>query len=174
MTSRGTLVSLVFCALASTAAPAGAQTAGVWKVDSLRGKAGAGHTALLTIHSEEPIDGWPGGFVPTLGIKCVDHVRSIFVVTGLPTKPEAGKDRHFSIFYRLNDDSRIDEVWGQATNSDTLVASDPAALAQKLLKYERLRFGFTPDHSSRMILEFPLAGLDKAMTKVPAQCGSPR
>ncbi len=168
------LVSFVLCALASTAARAGAQAAGVWKIDSLRGKAEAGHTAILTIHSEEPIDGWPGGFVPTLGIKCVDHVRSIFVVTGLPTMPQAGESHHFSILYRLNDNPRVDELWGQATTSDTLVASDPAALAQKLLKYERLRFGFTPDHSSRMILEFPLAGLDKAMTKVPAQCGSTR
>jgi hypothetical protein len=172
MKSRGMLVSVVLCAIASTAARAGAQTVGVWKVDSLSGKAGAGHTALLTIHSMEPIDGWSGGFVPTLGIECVDRAPSIFVVTGLPTKPESGKDGRFSVFYRLNDASRVDEVWGQATSSDTLVASDPVGLAQKLLKSERLRFGFTPDHSSRMILEFPLAGLDKAMAKVPAQCGS--
>jgi hypothetical protein len=170
MMSRCLFASVALCAFAASAR---AQGVNVWKVGGVGGTADTARSALLTIHAKQPIDGWAGGFVPSLGVKCVDHAPSVFVVTGLRAKPERGKDRHFSVFYRLNDEKRVDEVWGQGESSDTLMSSDPSAFAQNLLKSKRLRLGFTPDSSSLMILEFPLAGLDKAMAKVPAACSSP-
>jgi hypothetical protein len=167
MIARGLLASVALCAFA---AHAGAQSSTVWKVDTLRAKAQGAHTALLTISARQPVDGWVGGFIPSLTVKCADHTRSVFMVTGLPAKPERGKDRHFSVFYRLDDGRRIDEVWGQGVESDTLVASDPSAFAQKLLKAKRVRIGFVPDQSTTMIFEFSLAGLDKAMAKASEAC----
>ena len=167
MIARGLLATVVLCAFAGRA---GAQSSTVWKVDTVRAKAEGAHTALLTIRAKQPVDGWAGGFIPSLTVKCVDHTRSVFVVTGLPARPEEGKERHFSVFYRLDDGKRIDDVWGQGVESDTLVASNPSAFAQKLLKAKRVRFGFVPDQSSTMIFEFSLAGLDKAMTKASEAC----
>jgi hypothetical protein len=159
-------------ALTLVGATAGAQAAPRWTVTVWPAKDGAPRTTVVHIHSKLPVDGWPGGFVPSLAVKCVDQAPSVFVATGQAAAPEAGKEGQFSVFYRLDNKPRTPEVWAQATSSDTLVAADSPTLLHELLEAKRFRFEFTPDHSTRTIYDFPVVGLKAALAKVAGACGS--
>ncbi|HEY4217320.1 MAG TPA: hypothetical protein VGM67_09280 [Gemmatimonadaceae bacterium] len=172
MIYRSLLVAVALSALSALTVSAGAQTSPKWKVDSVADKSGA-HAVVLSLRSPLPVDGWPGGFVPVLAVKCTGGEPSVFIVTGLPAKPEEGKEGHFSVLYHFDNGPRIDAAWAESPSSDTLVAPNAREFIHELLQAKRFRFGYTRDHSTLSIQEFLVTGFAAALAKVSSACGSP-
>lgn len=145
------------------------------------------NTVVLSLNSEDLIQGPIGSVKPTLIVRCQEKKTDVYVVTGMAARIEedgGGLSDYHKVRIRIDDGVASSESWTEATDHKALFAPDQIydlnehyelkewriAFARKLARATTLIFEFTPFDGSPQTARFDLRGLDTHLDKVAEAC----
>lgn len=157
----------------TTAAPTEtpAPAAGKWTVETDTSSFDDSQTVILALEAEEDIAGPIGAVRPALLLRCQEGVREAFIHTGMQPDVEGLSDT-VSIRYRFDQDSALPGQAGKSTDGTALFFQGPEEFIERMLKHERLVFGFTPFGAPPAEMTFDLRGLSEAIGPLNEACGA--
>jgi len=126
-------------------------------------------TISFELQADNEVRLWMQRAVPVLVARCLFHRTEVFVVTG-STSIESNPDRH-TVRLQFDKDPEQVQQWLDSSSSQELFAPDGVALAQRLERATRLRFGFTPYNASPVVADFNVAGFHELAKLVATTCG---
>jgi type VI secretion system protein VasI len=186
------IIGAIFSPSHKTDAPQTVQasTGDKWQVKEERSPMDDSQTVVLTLDSENVVQGPLGTFKPSLIVRCQQKKTAIYVVTGMAASieedVEGGPSDFHKVGIRLDDAPAIYSHWGESNDHRTLFASDlisdargePSAFSGGAIKFAKelsqasaLTFQFTPFDGTTQIARFDLRGLDPHLHKVAEACG---
>lgn len=145
-------------------------------------------TVVLSLDSEDLIQGPIGSVKPTLIVRCKEKKTDVYVVTRMAARieedGEGGPSDYHKVRIRIDDGIASPESWTEATDHKALFAPDRiydltehyemkewrAAFARKLARATTLIFEFTPFDGSPQTARFDLRGLDTHLDRVAEAC----
>lgn len=174
----------------SDEAGAAAQSTDKWKVSTSRSPMDDSQTVVLSVDSDDMVQGPLGEVRPTLIVRCKEKKTAVYVVTGMAAKIEEGidggpSDSH-KVRLRLDDGPASYDSWGESTDHKVLFAGDvvydsnghfseisggAALFAKKLASAKTLSFEFTPFNGNPQAVRFDIRGLDTHLAEVAEPCG---
>jgi type VI secretion system protein VasI len=162
-----------------------------WRVTESRSPMDDSKTVVLSLDSEDLIQGPIGSVKPTLIVRCQEKKTAVYVVTGMAARIEedvdGGPSDYHKVRLRIDDGVASPESWTEATDHRALFASDEVydtnghyagtggriGFAKRLAGATTLIFEFTPFDGSPQTARFNLRGLDTHLDKVAEACSWP-
>lgn len=167
-----------------------ASTGDKWQVTEERSPMDDSQTVVLTLESENVVQGPLGAVKPSLIVRCQQKKTAVYVVTGMAASIEEGVEGGPSDFHkvglRLDDGPASYGSWGESNDHKALFASDliydatghasafsggAIKLAKELAQAGTLTFQFTPFDGTTQVARFDLRGLDPHLHKLAEACG---
>jgi type VI secretion system protein VasI len=160
-----------------------------WSVNTSRSPIDDSNTVVLSLDSENLIQGPLGSVKPTLIVRCKERKTDVYVVTRMAARieedEEGGPSNYHKVRIRIDDGVASSESWTEATDQNALFAPDQIydvnehydlkewriAFARKLAGATTLIFEFTPFDGNPQTARFDLRGLDTHLDKVAEACG---
>ena len=153
-----------------------------WRVTEKQSSMDDSKTVVVTLDSEDQIQGPLGTVRPSLIVRCQEKKVDVYVVTHMAANVEADDEHVVGI--RLDDGSPRHENWSESTDHQALFASDiiwngdeptfsggRIEFAKRLAGANQLTFQFTPFDGSPQVARFDIRGLDPHLHKVAEACG---
>ena len=94
----------------------------------------------------------------------------VFVVTESAMKIEPQSDDH-TVTFGFDNEPTASERWPDSEEHDALFARDGAAFADRIMRAETLRFGFTPHNAAPVVAQFNVTGLRPLLEPAARECG---
>jgi len=160
-----------------------------WHVTEDRSTMDDSKTEVLSLDSDDIIQGPLGPYKPSLVIRCKEGKTDIYVVTGMAASVEEDLDGGpidtHTVRLRLDQGSAESYGWSESTDHKALFASDAVygqddqvvaysggttALAKQLATAQTLAFQFTPFDANPAIARFDLRGLGTHLSKIADAC----
>lgn len=176
-----------------------ASPADKWQVTEERSPMDDSQTMVLTLDSENVVQGPLGTVKPSLIVRCQQKKTAVYFVTGMAASieedVEGGPSDFHKVGLRLDDDPARYFSWGESTDHKALFASDliwgeqwnsvigmnsPTVVAysggiiefaKKLTGASKLTLQFTPFDGSPQVAQFDVRGLDPHLHKLAEACG---
>jgi type VI secretion system protein VasI len=167
-----------------------ASTGDKWQVTEERSPMDDSQTVVLTLDSENGVQGPSGIVKPSLIVRCQQKKTAVYVVTGMAASieedVEGGPSDFHKVGLRLDDAPAIYSHWGESNDHKALFASDQIydakgetsafsggaiKFAKKLFQASMLTFQFTPFDGTTQVARFDLRGLDPHLHKLAETCG---
>lgn len=127
-------------------------------------------TIEFELQATRDVPVWMTRVRPLLIVRCLYHATEVFVSTGSAASVEADAVHH-TVRVRIDDDPETPEQWVGSESEQELFAPDGIALARRLARAHRLRFGFTPYNARAVTAEFAVQGFDRLVGLVARTCG---
>lgn len=145
-----------------------------WRVTETRSAMDDSKGMLLSLDSEDVIQGPMGAMRPSLKIRCQEGNTDTYVVTGMPADVEedldGGPSDTHTVRTRLDDAPPQTEPWFESTDHTGLFGGGQE-LAKALSKASTYTFQFTPFDGSPQTMRFDVRGLDSHLHKLADACG---
>jgi hypothetical protein len=145
-----------------------------WRVAESRSAMDDSEGMLLSLNSEDVIQGPTGAARPSLNIRCKEGKTDIYVVTGMAADIEDDPDGEPSdthtVRTRLDDAPAQTEPWFESTDHTALFGGGQE-LAKALSQASTYTFQFTPFDGSPQTFRFDVRGLDAHLHKLADACG---
>lgn len=147
-----------------------------WQVSESRSPMDDSKTVVLSLESDDVIQGPAGARKPKLMIRCKEGKTDTYVVTGMAASVEedydGGPREDHTVNIRLDEGSPLTEHWDESSPHDALfIGADGMAFAKILAQTKKLTFQFTPFDANPAVARFDLRGLDKHLGRVADACG---
>jgi len=147
-----------------------------WNVSEDRSPMDDSKTVVLSLDSDNTIDGPLGSKRPTLLIRCQEGKTEAYIDTGMAASVEqdfeGGPLYTHTVRLRLDQGDALTEHWGGSTNDDALFSDgDQIAFTKELADAQTLTFEFTPFDANPAIARFDLRNLSKHLPQLGASCG---
>jgi type VI secretion system protein VasI len=147
-----------------------------WNVSDDHSPMDDSKTVVLSLDSDDKIDGPLGPKQPTLIIRCQEGKTEVYAHTGMAASVEedfeGGPIYTHTVKIRLDQGDAVTEHWGESTAHDALFSeSDGIEFAKQLAGAQTLIFQFTPFDANPAVAHFDVQGLDAHLTKVADACG---
>ncbi len=127
-------------------------------------------TVALLLDADSDISGPSGDTRPSLLVRCKEHQKDAYVITGMAPDVESGNLDGATVRVRFDKEAAATMNTDQSTSHDTLFFHDPDAIIAAMLKHERMVFGFTPFNASPTEMTFDLRGLSEAIGPLNKAC----
>lgn len=127
-------------------------------------------TIAFELDASSDVRVWMSSERPRLTVRCLSGVTDVFISTGSPASIEREDGIH-SVHVQMDSDPETVERWMGSESSRELFSPDGRALARRLARARRMRFGFTPFHAEPVTAEFPVQGFDQLVGLVAGTCG---
>jgi hypothetical protein len=133
-------------------------------------------TAVLSLDSDDVIEGPLGQSKPTLIIRCQEGKTEVYIHTGMAASVEEDSEGELihshAVKTRLDQNDAATEHWGESTAHDALFSpGDGIEFAKQLAEARTLIFEFTPFDSNPVVAHFNLQGLNTHLSEVADACG---
>ena len=167
-----------------------ASTGDKWQVTEERSPMDDSKTMVLTLDSDDLVQGPNGAVRPSLMVHCEQKKTAVYVFTGMASSIEEGVEGGPSDFHkvglRLDDSPAGYGSWGESNDHKALFASDliydatghASAFSGGAIKFAKelaqagiLSFQFTPFDGNTQVARFDLRGLDPHLHKLAETCG---
>lgn len=167
-----------------------ASTGDKWQVREERSPMDDSQTVVLTLDSENVVQGPMASIKPSLIVRCQQKKTAVYVVTGMAASVEedieGGPSDFHKVGIRLDDSPASYSRWGESNDHKALFASDlildatghtaaisggAIKLAKELSQASTLTFQFTPFDGTTQVARFDLRGLDPHLHKLAEACG---
>jgi hypothetical protein len=116
---------------------------------------------------------WTTRVRPQLVVRCVSRRTEIYVALGSAASYEGVEGRH-TIRLQIDNEPEVRQQWSDSASSQELFAPDGVALAARLARAHRLRFGFTPFNARPVAADFIVDGFQAVAPLVERTCSEPR
>lgn len=158
------------------ASPAAQAPANKWHVTEDRSPMDDSKTVVLSLDSDDVIEGPLGPSTPSLIVRCKEAKTQVYIHTGMAASVEedldGGPSDVHTVKIRLDQGDAVTEHWGESTAHEALFSSrDGIEFAKQLAEAQTLTFQFTPFDANPAIARFNLRGLDTHLRKVAEACG---
>jgi len=153
-----------------------------WHVTEEKSPMDDSKTIVLTLDSDDMIQGPLGAVRPSMIVRCKEKKTDVYIATHMAANVEA--DDEHTVGIRLDDGPAEHEDWSESTDHEALFASDMIwtdheptysggriEFAKRLAGASRLTFQFTPFDGSPQVAQFDVRGLDPHLHKVAEACG---
>jgi len=149
-----------------------------WQTSESRSQMDDSKTVVLSLDSDDQIQGPLGAVRPSLVVRCQEKKTAAYVAIGMAASVEAygefstaPEDSH-TVRTRLDDANARTEYWYESTDHKALFAArDSIEFAKELTGANVFAFQFTPFDGSPQVARFDLRGLDVHLHKVAEACG---
>jgi hypothetical protein len=133
-------------------------------------------TAVLSMDSDDEIEGPLGRSKPTLIVRCKEGKTQVYIDTGMAASVEedfeGGPIYTHTVRIRLDQSDAVTEHWSESTDHKALFSSDDGIeFAKHLAGAQTLTFQFIPFDANPAVARFNLHGLDAHLPKVADACG---
>ncbi|MGH9745214.1 MAG: type VI secretion system-associated protein TagO [Candidatus Acidiferrales bacterium] len=150
-------------------------TADRWVVKEDKSPMDDSRTVVLSLESEDVIQGPLGAKRPSLIIRCQEGKTDTYVVTRMAASVEedydGGPRLDHTVKIRFDDGNAIEERWDESGAHDALfIGADGKEFVRTLAHTQRLTFQFTPFNANPAIARFDLRGLDAHLGRVADAC----
>jgi type VI secretion system protein VasI len=150
-------------------------TADRWVVKEDKSPMDDSRTVVLSLESEDVIQGPLGAKRPSLIIRCQEGKTDTYIVTHMPANVEedydGGPRLDHTVKIRFDDGNAIEERWEESGAHDALfIGADGKEFAKILAHTQQLTFQFTPFNANPAVARFDLRGLDTHLGKVADAC----
>jgi type VI secretion system protein VasI len=161
-----------------------------WHVTEERSPMDDTQTVVLTLDSENVVQGPLGTVKPSLIVRCQQKKTAVYFVTGMAASieedVEGGPSDFHKVGLRLDDGPASYGSWGESNDHKALFASDliydatghASAFSGGAIKFAKelaqagiLSFQFTPFDGNTQVARFDLRGLDPHLHKLAETCG---
>lgn len=148
-----------------------------WQVREERSPMDDSQIVVLTLDSENAVQGPSGTVKPSLIVRCQEKQTAVYVVTGMAASVEedieGGPRDYHTVRTRLDDaPASTEPFWSESTDHNALFTdSESVGFAKKLAEAQRFTFQFTPFDGSPQVARFDLRGLDPHLHKLAEACG---
>ena len=146
-----------------------------WKISIGRSPMDDSRTVVLTLDSEDQIQGLLGAVKPSLIVRCKEKKTDVYVATGMAASIEedfdGGPAEHHTVKTRLDNAPAIAWYWYESTDHKALFSGGGPEFAKELTRADTLTFQFTPFDGSPQVARFDIRGLDPHLHKVAEACG---
>jgi len=152
------------------------RSADKWRVSDDHSPMDDSKTVVLSLDSDNTIDGPLGPKQPTLLIRCQEGKTQVYVDTGMAASveedQEGGPLYSHTVRIRLDQSDAITEHWHESTSHDALFSDgDAIAFTKQLADAQTLTFEFTPFDANPAITRFELRGLSEHLPELGSSCG---
>src|SRR5579863_7010314 len=149
-------------------------------------------TVVLSLDSEDLVEGPLGAVRPSLVVRCQEKSTDVYVVTGMAanieTEPDGTPSDTRKVRIRLDDGPATDYYsWKESADRKALFAAETVSggndfdertwqhhpvseFAQQLAGARKMAFQFTPFDGSPQVARFDLSGLDTRLHQVGEAC----
>lgn len=177
-------------ASAIAASPTDQLPADKWHVTESRSPMDDSRTVMLTLDSDDTIQGPVGSNRPTLIIRCKEGKTQVYVSTGMAASVEQDLDGgpvdYHTVRIRLDQANAFAEGWSESADNKALFASDiifdqsgaiaayeggAAEFAKQLANASMFTFQFTPFDGNTQTARFNVRGLRDHLNNVAEACG---
>jgi hypothetical protein len=141
-----------------------------WNADNRAFWLGNQRGAAFELLAENKVQTWFGPTQPTLVVRCTSRTTEVFVYTRSATRIEPRVEGK-TVTVSVDGEPARTERWSDSDDRVALFAPDGAAFAQRLLKAQTLRFGYSPHNSSDVVAQFHVTGLAELVEPVARECG---
>lgn len=146
-----------------------------WRIKEDKSPMDDSKTVVLSLESEDMIQGPLGAKRPSLVIRCQEGKTDTYVVTHMAASVEEDYDGaprlDHTVKIRFDDGNAIQEFWEESGSHDALfIGADGKELAKTLSHTQRFTFQFTPFNANPAVARFDLQGLDSHLGKVADAC----
>jgi type VI secretion system protein VasI len=176
----------------TVAASQGAQPASQdkWVVKEDRSPMDDSKTVVLSLDSDDVIQGPLGSSKPTLIVRCKEGKTQVYVSTGMAASVEQDLDGgpvdYHTVRIRLDQADAFAEDWSESTDNKALFASDivfdqsggiaayeggAAEFAKQLANASMFTFQFTPFDGNTQTARFNVRGLRDHLNNLAEACG---
>jgi type VI secretion system protein VasI len=161
-----------------------------WRVTESNSPMDDSKTVVLTLVSENEIQGPIGAVKPSLIVRCQQKKTDLYVVTGMAASVEVGFDggprAAHKVGIRLDEEEATYRDWYESGDNKALFAGDMIydstghrsafsggviELVKRVSNASKLTFQFTPFDGSPQVAAFDLKGLDDHLHAVAEACG---
>jgi Type VI secretion system VasI, EvfG, VC_A0118 len=126
-------------------------------------------TIAFELQAIDDVPIWMGRARPALVVRCLHHKTEVFVAPGSAASIEPRADSH-TVHLRIDDDEEVVQQWSDSESGQELFAPDGMALARRLARARRMRFGLTPYNAKAVTAEFLVEGFDQLAGLVAKTC----
>ena len=146
-----------------------------WRVTETHSPMDDSKGVLLTLDSDDVIQGPVETTRPSLQVRCQEGKTDVYVVTGMAASIEEDVDGSPSDYHtvrmRLDDAAAETEPWLESTDHTALFVGMGQELARELSNANTYTFQFTPFDGSPQTMRFDVRGLDPHLHKLAEACG---
>jgi hypothetical protein len=153
--------------------PAARRVSGIQKWNSRNSSYWVGSrrkSVAFELPAENTVSVWMRSVRPALVVRCMGRGPEVFVVTESAMKIEPQSDDH-TVTFGFDNEPTASERWPDSEEHDALFARDGAVFAERLMRAETLRFGFTPHNAEPVVAQFHVAGLRPLLEPAARECG---
>ena len=126
---------------------------------------------ILTVESEDYIEGWLRMTHPALIVQCSEHRLQAWIDPKVTSQPEGALDK-YTVRLRIDAGPVTKGVASEASNGHALSIGD-APFVWRLVGAKRLTFQLTPFRSNPGTASFDLSGLGRFAASLRQACPDP-
>ena len=125
---------------------------------------------LLSLRSQDEVEGFIGRHAAFLIIKCEKGKSEAYVSVGTQIQHEYGSER-YGVRVKFDDSNAVKQHWDASTDGTALFSPSPGELVRKLEGAKVFLFEFTPFQKTPTIVTFNVGGLSEKLTPIADSCG---
>jgi hypothetical protein len=139
------------------------QTKPRWASDGSR-------TIEFELAAEQEVPVWMNRVRPSLVVRCLSRETDVVVLMRSSASFEREAGKH-TVQVGFDDGADTAQQWLESSDSQALFAPDGVALARQIAQARIMRFGFSPQNASPVVVDFDVRGFDALIGSVAKTCG---
>jgi Type VI secretion system VasI, EvfG, VC_A0118 len=141
-----------------------------WTVDEKVNAMDETKKTVLSLRSQDEVEGYIGHHAAFLIIKCEKGKSEAFVSVGTQIQHEYGSER-YGVRVKFDDSNAVKQHWDASTDGTALFSPSPGELVRELEGTKVFLFEFTPFQKTPTIVTFNVSGLSEKLTPISGSCG---
>lgn len=127
-------------------------------------------TIVLTLQSQDEVEGFIGSHAAYVVIKCDKGKTSAYVSVGTQIQHEYDSDSH-TVRLKFDDADPVRQHWSESTDGTALFSPQPGDFVKQLQDSKRFLFEFTPFQKTPTTVKFNVDGLSEKLPPILQTCG---
>ncbi len=141
-----------------------------WTVDEKVNAMDETKKTVLSLRSQDEVEGYIGRHAAFLIIKCEKGKSEAYVSVGTQIQHEYGSER-YGVRVKFDDSNAVKQHWDASTDGTALFSPSPGELVRELEGAKVFLFEFTPFQKTPTIVTFNVSGLSEKLTPISDACG---
>jgi hypothetical protein len=147
------------------AKPAETVTTATWTVDEKTNAMDNTKKTLLSLRSQDEVEGYMGSHAAYLIIKCENGKSDAYVSVGTQIQHEYGSES-YGVRLKFDDSNPVKQHWIGSTDGTALFSPSPRQFVQELEDAKVFLFEFTPFEKTATTVRFNVSGLSEKLTPI--------